>query len=347
MTDRTVLITGMAGFIGFHLAQRLVQDGWSVVGLDNLNDYYDPMLKLARLRELGIDFEHVDQIRAASPVTSKTQAITCYVADLADATAVRSIFEAHEPSVVVNLAAQAGVRFSLDHPEAYVESNVVGFLSILEACRHYGVQHLVYASSSSVYGRNATIPYSESYRVDHPVSLYAATKKSNELMAYCYSHLFGIPTTGLRFFSVYGPWGRPDMAYFSFANTITAGGTIDVFNHGKLSRDFTYIDDIIESVTRILTKPPVAADGQPPQRLLNIGNGKPENLMDFIGLLEQELGVIAPKRFVEMQASDAVDTWADTTDLEALVSFAPSTPLAAGMKAFAAWYMQYTGWRKP
>jgi UDP-glucuronate 4-epimerase len=345
MSDRVVLVTGLAGFIGFHLAQRLVRDGWSVVGLDNLNDYYDPALKLARLRELGIDYASVDQIRTASPVASTHSAVTCYIGDLADASAVRQIVATHRPSVVVNLAAQAGVRYSLEHPEAYVESNVVGFLSVLESCRQHPVEHLVYASSSSVYGRNAKIPYSETDQVAHPVSLYAATKKSNELMAYCYSHLFGIPSTGLRFFSVYGPWGRPDMAYYSFANTITSGGTIDVYNHGKLSRDFTYIDDIIESVVRLLPLPPTEAQGQPPQRVLNIGNGKPENLMDFIGLLEHELDVVAPKRFVEMQASDAVDTWADTTDLSSLISFAPSTPLSVGMKAFASWYKQYTGWR--
>lgn len=324
MAEHSILITGIAGFIGFHLARRLALDGWTVIGLDNMNDYYDPALKQARLQQLGAT-------------------VTFYHADLADRAAVFDIMERHRPDVVVNLAAQAGVRYSLEHPEAYVQSNVVGFLTILEACRHYSVSHLVYASSSSVYGRNAKIPYSEDDNVDHPVSLYAATKKSDELMAYCYSHLFGIPSTGLRFFSVYGPWGRPDMAYFTFADSIAAGRPIDVFNHGQLSRDFTYVDDIVEAVTRLLPLPPAAGE-QPPHRVLNIGNGKPEQLLDFIAILEEELGVTAEKRFVEMQASDAVHTWADTSALSALIAFTPSTSLRQGMRAFAAWYKDYTGW---
>ena len=316
-----VLITGSAGFIGMHLAERLLQRGDEVVGIDNMNDYYDVGLKEARLARLtpraGFRFSRID---------------------LADREAMATLFKQERPDTVVNLAAQAGVRYSLKNPLAYADSNLLGFVNLLEGCRHNGVKHLLYASSSSVYGGNQKVPFAEDDNVDHPVSLYAATKKANELMAYAYSHLYGIPATGLRFFTVYGPWGRPDMAYFSFTQNILAGKAIDVFNHGKMQRDFTYIDDIVEGVMRILEQPPTDT---PPHTVFNIGNHQPVELMTFIGQLERALGKSAQCRFLPMQDGDVPITYADTDRLQAAVGFAPSTSLGEGIDRFVAWYRDY------
>ncbi len=329
----TVLVTGMAGFIGFHLARRLVRQGARVVGLDNLNDYYDPQLKLGRLRELGItatpDF--------SAPAVSSDGSVTFYRSDLADAPAVKEIFAAHTFDVVVHLAAQAGVRYSIDHPQAYVQSNLVGTANILEACRHRPPAHLLYASSSSVYGMSSRIPFRTDDPADEPVSFYAATKRSNELMAHCYSHLYGIPSTGLRFFTVYGPWGRPDMAYYSFARDIMSGRAITVYNNGQMSRDFTYVDDVIEGIVRLLDKPPCEVNGAR-HRLLNIGNNAPVNLLDFIRVLETELGMTARMEFAPMQPGDVVSTWADSSELWQLTGFTPSTSVQHGVAEFAKWF---------
>lgn len=332
-----VLITGAAGFIGFFLAERLLQAGVGVIGLDNLNDYYDPALKQARL----------DILRQA-------EGFQFYEADLTDAGKLSELFGAHQPRHVVNLAAQAGVRYSIDNPGAYAASNLTGFLNVLEACRHHDVAHLIYASSSSVYGGNKVQPFSVRHSVDHPVSLYAATKKANEMMAHSYSHLYNLPTTGLRFFTVYGPWGRPDMAYFKFAEKIRAGEPIQVYNNGEMERDFTYIGDIVEGVSRLI--PHVAAPDSgfdpdspnpgsswAPYRLYNIGNRRKERLMDMIAILESELGQEAVKEYLPMQPGDVQATWADIDDLEEAVGFSPSTPLSEGLAKFVAWY---DGWRK-
>jgi UDP-glucuronate 4-epimerase len=337
--QRTVFITGIAGFIGFHVAKRLLHEGWRVIGLDNLNDYYNPALKLARLTELGIALP--ENFRSISnPFSDQHNKLRFYYGDLANRDLIFSIFEKHRPQYVIHLAAQAGVRYSIDHPEAYVASNLVGFGNMLEGCRKFRPKHFVYASSSSVYGLNSKVPFSTSDPVDHPVSLYAATKKSNELMAHSYSHLFGIPSTGLRFFTVYGPWGRPDMAYFSFSEKILSGKSIQVFNHGKLSRDFTYIDDIVEGILRLLPLAPDSTDGAP-YRLMNIGNNAPVNLLEFIETLESELGHSAQKEYVDMQAGDVLQTWADSSDLWELTAFRPQTSLRDGLRKFAAWYKSY------
>jgi len=331
-----ILVTGAAGFIGFHVSRRLLADGHTVTGLDNLNDYYDVQLKLDRLAELK-DRERFTFVRC----------------DLADKGALLSIFGELSFDSVVNLAAQAGVRYSLTNPEAYVSSNLVGFANILEACRQHPVKHLVYASSSSVYGSNTRLPFSVHDNVDHPVSLYAATKKANELMAHTYSHLFRIPTTGLRFFTVYGPWGRPDMAAFLFARAILEGRPIDVFNNGKMMRDFTYIDDIVEGVVRVLMTPaepepgwngnePDPATSNAPYRLFNIGNHQPVDLMEFIGLIERLLGRKAILNFREIQPGDVAATFADVDALSRAVGFAPATPLEEGMSKFIAWFLEYT-----
>ncbi|HET8772645.1 MAG TPA: NAD-dependent epimerase [Thermoanaerobaculia bacterium] len=332
-----ILVTGAAGFIGFHVSKRLLERGETVVGLDNLNDYYDPSLKEARLRQLrerpGFRFER---------------------ADVGDTPAVRALFDELRPERVVHLAAQAGVRYSLVNPHAYTESNVTGFLNILEGCRAVGTAHLVYASSSSVYGSNKRQPFSEHHNVDHPVSLYAATKKANELMAHTYAHLFAVPCTGLRFFTVYGPWGRPDMALFKFTRGILAGEPIPVFNEGRMIRDFTYIDDIVEGVVRVLDHPPAPdpafdpADPDParsaaPYRVFNIGNNQPVPLLDCIHLLEQCLGRRAEMELLPMQPGDVVSTMADVSELEAAVGFRPTTPLADGIAAFVKWYREYHG----
>ena len=331
----TYLVTGAAGFIGYHLSERLLQRGEQVVGVDNMNSYYEVSLKEARLARLAgrRNFRFVR-------------------ADLSDRAAVEHLFSEVKPSVVINLAAQAGVRYSLTHPHAYVDSNLVGFLNILEGCRHHEVRHLVYASSSSVYGSNAKTPFSEQDLVDHPISLYAATKKANELMAHTYSHLYRLPTTGLRFFTVYGPWGRPDMAYFSFTRAIIDGRPIDVFNNGDMYRDFTYIDDIVEGVTRIIDKVPVGGSSWQgdasrketngaPYRIYNIGNNRPENLIRFIEVLEECLGRRAVKRLLPMQPGDVPTTAADVSALARDVGFAPSTRIEEGVKKFVEWYVAY------
>jgi len=319
-----ILVTGAAGFIGAATVLRLLERGDSVVGLDNLNDYYDPALKQARLDRLALHagFRFVDL-------------------DLANRDGMAKLFAAEQFDRVVHLGAQAGVRYSLQNPHAYVDSNLVGFVNVLEGCRHNGVQHLVYASSSSVYGGNTKMPFSEADNVDHPVSLYAATKKANELMAHSYSHLYGLATTGLRFFTVYGPWGRPDMAPILFTKAILGGEPIKVFNHGKMLRDFTYIDDIVEGVLRVLDKVATPVDSSAPYRVFNIGNNQPVPLMDFIACLESALGVQAQKILLPMQDGDVPATYADTQALAAWVGFAPFTPLEQGVRSFVDWYRGY------
>ena len=330
-----VLVTGAAGFIGMHVAQRLLARGDAVVGLDNLNDYYDVGLKEARLARLT---PH-ENFRLAR-------------IDVSDAKAVAALFAAERFERVVHLAAQAGVRYSISNPNVYADSNLLGFTNILEGCRRTGAAHLVYASSSSVYGGNARMPFSEHDNVDHPVSLYAATKKANELMAHSYSHLFGLPTTGLRFFTVYGPWGRPDMALFLFTKAILEGRPIDVFNHGKMRRDFTFIDDIVEGVIRVLDRPaqpdpafdpmsPDPARSSAPYRVFNIGNHQPVELTDYIETLEAALGKTAKRNLLPMQDGDVPATSADTADLRAAVDFAPRTPVRDGVRRFVAWYRDY------
>ncbi len=330
-----ILVTGSAGFIGQALSLRLLARGDEVIGVDNLNDYYDVSLKQARLSALQAQRGYTD-----------------YRASLEDADAMHAIFEKHKPHRVVNLAAQAGVRYSLQNPQAYVSSNIVGFVNILEACRHNGVEHLVYASSSSVYGANTAMPFSVHNNVDHPVSLYAASKKSNELLAHSYSHLFGLPTTGLRFFTVYGPWGRPDMALFIFTRNILAGKPIDVFNHGHHRRDFTYIDDIVEGVIRTLDHvatpnpqwngdKPDPATSKAPYRLYNIGSNSPVELLRYIEVLEQCLGKKAEKNLLPLQAGDVPDTYADVDALIADVDYRPMTPVETGIARFVDWYRAY------
>ena len=335
-----VLVTGAAGFIGAAVVQRLLQQGQAVVGIDNLNSYYDPALKHARLQRLK---------KHSSSADWRFQQL-----DVADAGAIAEVFAACCPRAVVHLAAQAGVRYSLENPAAYVQSNLVGFGHILEGCRHQEVAHLVYASSSSVYGGNRNLPFRETQAVNHPVSLYAATKKANELMAHTYSHLYGLPATGLRFFTVYGPWGRPDMAPMLFAKAILAGEPIRVFNYGRMARDFTYIDDIVEGVLRVLAKPATAAEGfdaahpdpatsWAPHRVFNIGNSAPTPLLDFITELESALGRKAIQHLEPMQPGDVEATAADTASLEAWVGFRPDTPMVEGVHAFAEWYRQFYG----
>ena len=328
MTDgpHTVLVTGAAGFVGSFVAARLAAMGHRVVGCDNFNDYYTPQLKHDRVQAL------------LTPA-----GVECRTVELADAAQVAALFEQLKPTLVVHLAAQAGVRYSIDNPAAYIQSNLVGFGNMLEACRRHQVQHLLYASSSSVYGQNAKVPFSESDRVDHPVSLYAATKKSNELMAHSYSHLFKLPTTGLRFFTVYGPWGRPDMAYFSFTQKMLKGEPIPVFAEGKLTRDFTYIDDIVEGVVRLLFKPTPGADGQAPHAVFNIGNHQPVTVLEFIETIEKVSGVKARMNFLPMQPGDVPATYADTDRLREWVGFSPSTPLEQGLAAFTRWYRGWAG----
>ena len=331
-----ILITGSAGFIGFFLAKALLARGDSVVGIDNLNDYYDPVLKRARLQGL----EQFAQAQQAS------QRYTFIQMDMADRAGMAQLFERHAFDAVVNLGAQAGVRYSIDNPNAYVDSNVVGFVNVLEGCRHSGVKHLVYASSSSVYGMNVKQPFSTADRVDYPISLYAATKKSNELMAHTYSHLFNIPTTGLRFFTVYGPWGRPDMAYFKFTKAILAGKPIDVYNHGDMLRDFTYIDDIIEGVVRIIDRIPqpqvnATTTVQAPYKIYNIGNNQPVTLRRFITALETALGQKAVENHLPMQPGDVPVTYADVDELIADVGFKPATEVEDGLERFVRWYQDY------
>ncbi len=331
------IVTGAAGFIGSHVAERLLARGDEVVGVDNLNAYYDVSLKEARLARL-----------------SGTSGFTFERLDLADRGAVEALFERAGADVVIHLAAQAGVRYSLTNPHAYVDSNLIGFMNVLEGCRHQRIEHLVYASSSSVYGGNTTIPFRVEDNVDHPLSLYAASKKANELMAHTYSHLFRLPTTGLRFFTVYGPWGRPDMAMFLFTEAMLAGRPIDVFNRGDMRRDFTYVDDVVEGVIRVADRVPQpdpawsGADPSPassnaPYRVYNIGNSEPAELLDLIGLLEAELGVTAKKNLLPMQPGDVPETFADVSALERDVGFRPNTPLATGVARFVAWYRDFYG----
>lgn len=322
--SKKVLVTGAAGFIGFHLAKRLLSLGASVCGIDNLNDYYDVSLKEARLALL-----------------EKEPSFTFVRGDLADEAAVTKLFEDFRPDIVVNLAAQAGVRYSIDNPRSYIRSNIVGFFNILEACRHYPVEHLLYASSSSVYGNQEKTPFATTDNVDHPISLYAATKKSDELMAYTYSHLYSIPATGLRFFTVYGPWGRPDMAYFKFTNKIVRGEPIQIYNHGDMLRDFTYVDDIVRGVENMLCNPPKANEFGDRYKVYNIGNNKPERLMDFIETLEKAIGREAKKEYLPMQPGDVYQTYADVTDLIRDFDFKPSTSIAEGLGRFAKWYKEH------
>ncbi|MGU8016134.1 NAD-dependent epimerase/dehydratase family protein [Streptococcus suis] len=346
LTKKTVLITGSAGFIGSNLVLELLRsdEAYHIIGLDNMNDYYQVSLKHYRLEQIEQQLTH-----------SKSK-WTFIEGDLADKDLVTSIFEDYRPSIVVNLAAQAGVRYSITNPDVYIESNIIGFQNILEACRHYPVEHLVYASSSSVYGGNEKVPFSTDDKVDNPVSLYAATKKSNELFAHAYSKLYDIPTTGLRFFTVYGPAGRPDMAYFGFTNKLIKGETIEIFNYGNCKRDFTYVDDIVEGVKRVMFGAPQKRSGSdglpiPPYAIYNIGNSNPENLLDFVHILSEELvlaGVLpedfdieAHKKLVPMQAGDVPVTYADTSDLERDFGFSPSTTLREGLRRFAQWYKEY------
>ncbi len=332
---KPILITGCAGFIGYHLATRLLTEGYTVIGIDSLNDYYDVQLKEARLLNL----------QAYSQFTFRHMA-------LEHRAPLELLFQEFSFSTVINLAAQAGVRYSLENPHAYIDSNIVGFTNILEACRHHHIEHLIYASSSSVYGANRKLPFSVEDAVDHPVSLYAATKKANELMAHTYSHLYSLPTTGLRFFTVYGPWGRPDMAYFSFAKAILSGTPIQIFNHGNMKRDFTYVDDIVEGMVRLIPKPPqanpqwdaqkpVAGSSHAPYKVYNIGNHSPVKLLDFIAILEDKLDVEAKKEFLPMQPGDVEETFADVSELMNDVGFKPSTPLEVGLAKFVEWYRDY------
>jgi UDP-glucuronate 4-epimerase len=335
MSDQTILVTGAAGFIGFHVARRLLLEGRNVVGLDNLNSYYDPALKGARLNVLREDsrfsFVHLD---------------------LSDRAAIKSLFARYRFPIVIHLAAQAGVRYSLEHPHAYVDANLDGFINVLEGCRHTGCKHLLFASSSSVYGANTKLPFSVQDNVDHPISLYAASKKANELMAHAYSHLHGIPATGLRFFTVYGPWGRPDMAMFLFAKAIVEGTPIKLFNHGNMRRDFTYIDDVSEAVVRLVDRPPQGnpnwsgqkpdpATSAAPWKIYNIGSNSPEELVHVVSLLETEFGRTAVKEMVPMQPGDVPATYADIEDLTREVGFRPATKIEEGIARFAKWYRDY------
>nr|WP_319511962.1 NAD-dependent epimerase [uncultured Draconibacterium sp.] len=333
-----VLVTGTAGFIGFHLANKLLEQGVEVVGIDNINDYYSTELKYARLAEAGISREAENWHKKV--VSTKNPAYSFVRMNLEDSEQIDQLFETEKFDMVCNLAAQAGVRYSIENPRAYIDSNIVGFINILEACRHNNIQHLVYASSSSVYGNSKKMPLSVDDTVNNPVSLYAATKKSNELMAHTYSHLFGIPTTGLRFFTVYGPWGRPDMAYFSFTKNILTGDAIKIFNHGDLYRDFTYIDDIVEGIIKILNGPPSRESGAP-YKVHNIGNSSPVKLMEFIETIEKALGQEAVKEYHDMQPGDVYKTYADVSALEKDFGYSPDTTLAEGIGEFVKWYKEF------
>lgn len=335
MSDPAILVTGAAGFIGFHVAQRLLRDGRTVVGLDIVNNYYDPRLKEARLALL-----------------QQSARFSLARVDLTDRAAIKSLFAQYRFPVVIHLAAQAGVRYSLEHPHAYVDANMEGFINVLEGCRHNACGHLLFASSSSVYGSNTKLPFSVQDNVDHPVSLYAASKKANELMAHAYSHLYRIPSTGLRFFTVYGPWGRPDMAMFIFARAILAGTPIKLFNHGNMRRDFTYVDDVAEAIMRLMDRPPQAdprwsgdrpdpATSSAPWKIYNIGNNHPEDLLQVVALLEKEFGRTAEKEMLPMQPGDVPATYADVEDLARDIDFRPATKIEDGIARFAKWYRDY------
>lgn len=345
-----ILVTGTAGFIGFHLAKKLLERGDIVVGLDNINDYYDVNLKYARLAELGIKRDELENNKL---VSSKTFPKHKFVKmDLADTNSIYKLFETEKFDAVCNLAAQAGVRYSIENPHAYIDSNIKGFMNILEACRHNDIKNLSYASSSSVYGLNKSQPFKTSDHTDHPVSLYAATKKSNEMMAHTYSHLYGISTTGLRFFTVYGPWGRPDMAPMLFADAILNDRAIKVFNHGNMSRDFTYVGDIVDGIIKVIDNPSKSSESfnpeipspdisSAPYRIYNIGNNAPVQLLDFIETLESSIGIEAKKNFMDMQAGDVVSTYADTNDLIKDFDYKPDTKLADGIEQFVKWYKEF------
>ncbi|WP_347838251.1 NAD-dependent epimerase [uncultured Draconibacterium sp.] len=333
-----ILVTGAAGFIGFHLSNKLLEQGATVVGIDNINNYYSTNLKYARLAQAGISSEAKNWQKKV--VSSTNPGYSFVRMNLEDRDQINKLFERENFDMVCNLAAQAGVRYSIENPHTYIESNIVGFINILEACRHNKIQHLVYASSSSVYGNSAKMPLSVNDSVDNPISLYAATKKSNELMAHTYSHLFGLPSTGLRFFTVYGPWGRPDMAYFSFTKDILEGNTIKVFNNGDLYRDFTYIDDIVEGIVKILHSPP-SNESDAPYKVHNIGNSNPVKLIDFIETIEKALGKKALKEFHPMQPGDVYKTFADVSALEKEFDYKPNTPLEKGIRDFVAWFKDF------
>ena len=324
--SKKILVTGSAGFIGFHLSKRILDEGGEVIGFDNINDYYDVSLKESRLEILG-----------------KYEKFTFIKGNLADKEAVKNIFITYKPDIVVNLAAQAGVRYSIENPDAYIESNIIGFYNILEACRNYKTEHLIYASSSSVYGNQKKTPFSTDDNVDSPISLYAATKKSNELMAFTYSHLYDIPSTGLRFFTVYGPYGRPDMAYFSFTKKILHGDKIKIFNNGDMYRDFTYVDDIVQGIMNMLLNPPAPDENGDRAKVYNIGNNNPEKLMYFIETLEKAIGKTAEKEFLPMQPGDVYQTYADVSELQKDFDFKPSTSIEDGLNRFAKWYFEYYG----
>ena len=350
-----ILVTGTAGFIGYHLALKLLQRGDTIIGLDNINDYYDVNLKYARLNELGIDKNELEDNKL---INSKTYPNHKFVKmDLSDTNSIYKLFETEKFDAVCNLAAQAGVRYSIENPHAYIDSNVKGFMNILEACRHNDVKNLSYASSSSVYGLNKSQPFKTSDHTDHPISLYAATKKSNEMMAHTYSHLYGICTTGLRFFTVYGPWGRPDMAPMLFADAILNDRAIKVFNHGNMSRDFTYVDDIVDGIIKVIDNPanssqnfnpenPNPDSSSAPYRIYNIGNNAPVQLLDFIETLEKSIGIDAKKNFLPMQDGDVVSTYADTNDLMKDFGYKPDTKLSDGIEQFVKWYRKFYGENK-
>jgi len=337
-----IVITGAAGFIGYHLSKRMLKENISLIGIDNINDYYDISLKEARLKEL-------------KKITIKQNAnFKFYKENINDKSKIEEIFKKYNPEIVINLAAQAGVRYSMENPSAYIQTNLVGFSNILELSRNYPVKHLIYASSSSVYGGNTKMPFSEIQNVDHPVSLYAATKRSNELLAHSYSHIYSIPATGLRFFTVYGPWGRPDMALFLFTKSILEGEPIKVFNHGEMTRDFTYIDDIVESIMRLLKKPPTQdksfdtsnpnpATSWAPHRIFNIGNSNPESLKDYIKEIENNLGIKAKKELLPIQPGDVPATFSDCTSLESFINYKPNTSIEEGIRKFITWYKEFYG----
>ncbi|MGN6213115.1 NAD-dependent epimerase [Parafilimonas sp.] len=346
-----ILVTGAAGFIGSFLSKALIDRGHKVIGLDNINTYYEVNLKYARLKNLGINVNDIEYGNSIASNIYKNEFIFVKL-DLKDDEGLTRLFERERFSIVVNLAAQAGVRYSIENPKTYMQSNLVGFANILEACRHFNIEHLVYASSSSVYGLNKKIPFSTHDRADHPVSLYAATKKSNELMAHVYSHLYKLPTTGLRFFTVYGPWGRPDMAYFIFAEAIMKNKPIRVFNDGNMQRDFTYVDDIVDGIVRVLLHPPKAniywdavagnaSASSAPYKVYNIGNNQPVRLMQFINVLEEALGKVAIKEMMPMQPGDVETTFADIDELASDFQFKPSTDIKTGIKKFVEWYQGY------
>ncbi len=350
MKTGKILVTGAAGFIGYHLSQRLVNDGYEVIGLDSINNYYDPQIKYARLKNLGIATEKIEYGILTCSMTSEN--FNFVQLKLEDKEGIDELFKTQQFNKVCNLAAQAGVRYSLENPMAYIDSNIVGFINVLEACRNFNVKSLAYASSSSVYGLNKKLPFSTKDNVDHPISLYAASKKSNELMAHTYSNLFGLSTTGLRFFTVYGPWGRPDMALFLFTKAILEGETINIFNNGEMIRDFTFVDDIVTGICKVLENPAKANpqwDGLTPSpdssispyRIYNIGNNNPVPLMDFISAIEKNLGIVAKKNFMELQPGDVPETFADVTDLVEDLGYHPSTKVENGITKFIDWYREY------